>query len=118
MVKKHNLGKDVLIGVGIAALVAATAGTYFLYGSKNAPKNRKKVKGWMLKAKGEILEKLENLSEVNEEIYHKIVGEVSDKYQALKSIDKKDVMAFADELKKHWKGIEKDIKSFHMKKKK
>lgn len=117
MEKKHNLGKDVLIGVGIAAVVAATAGTYFLYGSKNASRNRKKIKGWMLKAKGEILEKLENVKDINEEIYHKIVNEVSNKYQALKSIDKKDVMAFADELKKHWKGIEKEVRAFHKKKK-
>lgn len=118
MEKKHNVGKDILIGVGIAAVVAAAAGTYFLYGSKNAVKNRKKVKGWMLKAKGEILEKLENLKEVNEEIYHKIVNEVSNKYQAVKSIDKKDVVEFAKELKSHWKSIEKEIKAFHKKNRK
>lgn len=117
MEKKHNLAKDVMVGAGIAAVVAAAAGTYFLYGSKNAAKNRKVVKGWALKAKGEVLEKLENLAEVNEEIYHKVVNDVSNKYQALKSIDKKDVMNFADELKKHWKGIEKEVKAFHKKKK-
>ncbi len=115
MQKKNNLGKDLLIGAGIAAVVAAVAGTYFLYGSKNAAKNRKKVKAWSLKAKGEILEKLENLKEVNEEIYHKIINEVSDKYQAVKSIDKADVVEFVDELKKHWKSIEKEVKEFHRK---
>ena len=70
----------------MATVAAAIAGTYFLYGSKNATKNRKKIKSWTLKAKGEILEQLESLSEVNEKIYHKIVDEVSDKYQALKNI--------------------------------
>jgi hypothetical protein len=49
------------IGAGIAAGVAAAAlGAYFLYGSKDAKKNRAKVKGWMLKARGEVLEQLEN----------------------------------------------------------
>ena len=35
-------------GIGLAALAAA--GAYFLYG-KNGKKNRKKISGWMLKAK-------------------------------------------------------------------
>lgn len=115
--KKSNLAKDMLIGTGLAAVVAAAAGVYFLYGSKGAAKNRKKVKGWMLKAKGEVLEKLENLKEVNEEIYHKVIKQVSDKYQAAKSIDKKDVQEFVRELKSHWKSIAKEIKAFHTKKK-
>ncbi len=115
--KKDNLVKDVLIGAGLVAVVAAAAGTYFLYGSKNASKNRKMVKSWSLKAKGEILEKLENAKEISEEVYHKIINEVADKYHTLKNIDKKDVMEFADELKTHWKQIEKEIKAFHKNKK-
>ncbi len=118
MEKKNNVVKDVLMGAGLVAVAAAAAGTYFLYGSKNAPKNRKKIHAWSLKAKGEILEKLENLKEVNEETYHKVIKDVTDKYQTLKKVDKKDVMEFVDELKKHWKGIEKEIKAFHKKKKK
>jgi hypothetical protein len=94
----------------VAAAVAAIAGAYFLYGSKNAPKNRKKVKAWSLKAKGEVLEKLEKLSDVNEQIYHKIVDEVSEKYQKMKNIDQKDIAEFIKELKSHWKKIEKEIK--------
>ena len=103
----NNFIKGAAAGAGI---VAAVAGTYFLYGSKNAGKNRKKVRSWMLKARGEILEQLENLSEVNENAYHKIVKEVSDKYRALKNIDKKDIAEFADELKSHWKNIAEEIK--------
>jgi len=102
---KNNFVKVVATGAGIATVAAAIAGTYLLYGSKNAPKNRRKVKSWMLKARGEILEQLENISEVNEKIYHKIVKEVADKYQALKNIDKKDIAEFVDELKGHWKNI-------------
>lgn len=115
MQKKHNIGKDVLVGVGLAAIVAAAAGAYFLYGSKDAKKHRKQVKAWTLKAKGEILEKLENLKEVNEEIYHKVVNQVADKYRTLKSIDKADVVEFTNELKSHWKGISKEIAAFHKK---
>ncbi|OGZ68781.1 MAG: hypothetical protein A3D44_02180 [Candidatus Staskawiczbacteria bacterium RIFCSPHIGHO2_02_FULL_42_22] len=113
MQKKNNLVKDVVIGAGIAAAVAAAAGVYFLYGSKNAAKNRKMVKGWMLKAKGEVLEKLENVKEVNEEIYHKIIDQVSKKYQAMKSVDRKDIAEFVRELKSHWQGLAKEIAAFH-----
>jgi uncharacterized membrane protein YfbV (UPF0208 family) len=118
MENKNNLGKGILAGSAVVAMVATIAGAYFLYGSKNATKNRKQVKAWMLKAKGEILEKIENISEISEPMYHKIVQEVADKYQAVKNIDKKDIEAFVKELQSHWKGIEKEIKSFGKKKKK
>jgi DNA-directed RNA polymerase subunit F len=107
---KKSIGKDIAIGAGIAAAVAAVAGAYFLYGAKDAAKNRKKVKAWSLKAKGEVLEKLEKLSDINEEIYHKIVDEVSAKYQKIKDIDQEDIENFVGELKSHWKKIEKEVK--------
>ena len=110
MAKKSSIGKEIAVGVGIAAAVATVAGAYFLYGSKDASKNRKKIKAWSLKAKGEILEKLEKLSDINEEIYHKIVDEVSEKYKKIKNIDLEDVEKFAGELKSHWKKIEKEVK--------
>jgi len=107
--KSNQIVKGIAVGTGIAAVAAAIAGTYFLYGSKDAAKNRKKTKAWMLKAKGEILEQLENLSEISEDVYHKIVKEVSDKYQALKNIDKNEFEEFSDELKGHWKNIAKEM---------
>ena len=107
--EKNSFVKNVAVGAGIATVAAAIAGTYFLYGVKNAPKNRKKVKSWMLKAKGEILEQLESLSEISEDAYHKIIDEVSSKYQALRNIEKNDVVEFAEELKSHWKNIAKEI---------
>lgn len=107
--KNNSIVKNIAVGAGIVALAAAAAGTYFMYGSKDAKKNRKKVKSWTLKARGEILEQLENASEVSEEIYQKIVDEVSGKYQELKNIDKKDVADFVKEVKGHWKNIAKEI---------
>ena len=107
---KKSIGKDVAIGVGIAAAVAAVAGAYFLYGAKEAPKNRKKIKAWSLRAKGEVLEKLEKLSDINEEVYHKIVDDVSEKYKKVKNIDLEDLEKFVGELKSHWKKIEREVK--------
>jgi mevalonate pyrophosphate decarboxylase len=34
----HPIAKGLALGAGLAAVAAAAAGTYFLYGSKNAKK--------------------------------------------------------------------------------
>ena len=52
-------GADVGIVVGVAAGVAAIAAAgYFLFGP-NGKNNRKVIKGWTVKMKGEVLEKIE-----------------------------------------------------------
>lgn len=67
----------------LATAAAIAAGGYFLYG-KDAAKNRKRVKGWMLKVKGEVLDEIEKLKEIDEERYHKIVDNVVGKYKMAK----------------------------------
>ena len=105
-----STGGKVAIGAGVAALAAAVAGTYFLFGTKKGAKTRKQIKGWSLKAKGEVLEKMEALQDINEKTYHKIVDEVKAGYKKIKSIDAKDVEAFGKEMKAHWKGIGMEVK--------
>ena len=107
--KCNSKGHKVAYGVGLAALAAATAGAYFLYGTKQGVKTRKQIKGWMLKAKGEILEKMENMQDISEEAYDKVIDEVQAKYKAVKNIDKKDLEDFGKELKAHWKDIKKEV---------
>jgi hypothetical protein len=107
--KNNYLRNGIMIGVGVTALAAAIAGTYFMYGSKNAAKNRRQVKSWMLKAKGEVMEKIENLSDLSEEMYQKIVQEEANKYGALKNIEKNEVSEFVEELKSHWKDIAHEL---------
>jgi uncharacterized membrane-anchored protein YhcB (DUF1043 family) len=108
--KTHSsLGKDIEIGAGIAAATAAAIGTYFLYGSKNAAKNRMQVKAWSLKAQGEILERIETLSSLNETKYDEIVKKVSEKYQKMKKVNSKEAQSFVEELKGRWKGIAKEL---------
>jgi len=104
--KKGNLLAKVGIGLA-AATVAAAAGTYFIY-EKSSPKTRRKMKGWTLKAKGEVLERLEDLKEVNEKVYNEVIDEVGKQYKKAKKIDAKDVDKLTSELKKHWKAIQKE----------
>jgi len=95
------------IGIGLTATAVAAAGAYFLYGSNDAKQNRSKVKGWMLKAKGEVLETLEKAEEMTEAEYDKLIDSVSGAYSRLKDASKVDVATFKREMKEHWSGIEK-----------
>ena len=106
--KKSGRGRriGVGVGVGIAALAAAIAGAYLM--SDKGKKPRRKIKGWTLKAKGEVLEGLEKLEVINEEAYRKIIDEVSKRYRALKHVDKKELALMAAELRAQWKNIQKE----------
>lgn len=95
------------IGVGLTTAAVAAAGAFFLYGSKSAPKNRKAVKSWALKAKAEVLEKLEDAQEMTKEEYEQLVGSVVGAYSTAKNASKKDLQEFAAEMKDNWKQIEK-----------
>lgn len=110
MAKKKNLSsaQKVEIAVGITAAAVAAAGTYFLYGSKNAAKNRQKVKSWMLKAKAEVLDTLEEAQHMTKDEYDQLIEQVSAAYQSAKhNASKADIVAFKKEMKEHWEHIEK-----------
>ena len=100
-----NLGES--IAVGAAAALAGFAG-YYLFGPKGK-ENRKKVRGWTLKAKGEVLEKLEKLEEVTEEKYHDIVDVVMAKYKKLKSVADDETDKLETELKKRFNDVARDV---------
>ncbi len=95
--------------VGLAAMAAAAAGVYFLYGSKDASKKRKAVKSWSLKMKAEVLEKIEKLKEIDQKVYQEIIDTASKKYEALKGVEVTDVAAVSKELSSHWKAIKNTI---------
>ncbi len=104
-----EMGSKVAVAVGVGMLAALSAGAYYLYGTKEGAQKRVKIRGWMLKAKGEVMEKMENLKEVNEDVYNTLVHTVMKKYEAVKNIDPKEVEELTSDLKKHWKNIKKHI---------
>lgn len=111
--KSSNAGAVV---AAIAGLTAAAVGAYYLYGHKDADKNRAKVKSWMLKAKGEVLEHLENAGEVTESAYVSAVDTVAKKYNELKHINPGELSEFISEMKGHWNGIKKTMEKAPMRK--
>lgn len=92
--------------LGLAGLaVAGLAGAYFLYG-KDGAKNRKAIKTWTLRAKADVIEKLEKAKEVSQGTFDSVVDEISAKYGSkVKDVSMEDVTTFAKDLKKHWKDI-------------
>ncbi len=113
MVKKQsNVGKVVAVSAGIAAL---SVGAYLLFGP-NGKKNRKTMKSWMVKMKGDVLEKLENVKEVTGPMYDTIVDQVSAKYRKLKNVDPAELAAEIADLKKQWNAMTKGKKKAGAKK--
>ncbi len=93
------------LGVGLTAAAVAAAGAYFLYGSDQAPQNRKKVKGWMLKAKGEVLEALEKAEQMTETEFQTVVDGVLKTYNKAQTLSKKDLKDFKAEMSDNWSGL-------------
>ena len=103
MSKKNTssgMGKVVTISAGVAAIAAAG---YFFWGP-DGKKNRAKTKGWMIKRKGDVVEKLESVQEITKESYDAVVDTVAGAYEASAG-GKEEVMKLARELKSQWKSI-------------
>lgn len=98
---KNNVGKAVAIGAGVAAIAGAA---YFFLGP-NGKKHQKKLKSWMIRMKGDVVEKLEEAKELTRPVYESIIDAVATKYEQLGSIDPKEIKATVDELKRQWKAI-------------
>lgn len=105
--KDLSTAQKVGLGVGLTAAAVTAAGAYFLYGSKDAGKNRKKVKSWMLKAKGEVLEVLEKAEKISEEEYRALVSAVSGAYGSVQHATSGEIKDFKNEMESHWKKLQK-----------
>jgi hypothetical protein len=95
------------IGFGLTAAAATMAGAYFLYGSKKAAQNRKKVKSWTLKAKAQVLEGLEKAEQLTDDEYNNLVEAASGVYGTVKNATKGEVVDFKKEMLSHWKDLQK-----------
>lgn len=106
--KKLSSNAMVGIGFGLTAAAVTAAGAYFLYGSKKSSQNRKKVKGWVLKAKGEVLETLEKAESITEDEYRKLVETACGAYGTVKSATAGEVKDFKKEMNDHWATLQKN----------
>ncbi|HEY9584112.1 MAG TPA: hypothetical protein VJI33_00825 [Candidatus Paceibacterota bacterium] len=94
-----------------ASLAAAAAGAYFFFGPKGK-KHRATTRAWAIKMKGDIVEKLERAKDVSEPIYNKIIDSVASEYKKGKKASQEEIVALAQDLKKHWKVIRGGAQTF------
>jgi len=97
-----------LIGAGIGLAAVAAAGAYFLYGERGA-KNREKISGWTLRMKGEVLEKVEALKAIDRETYTELVDKVAARYSKLEKVSAAELRRLTVELKNAWSHISKNL---------
>ena len=110
MVKKTTAKKGVsakqVVGIG-AGIAALTAAAYVLFGPEGE-KNRKAIRSWSVKMKGEIIEKFENAKELTEPVYHQIIDSVQAKYAKMKNVDQAELAETIAQMKKHWNLMKKE----------
>ncbi len=109
MAKKVEKSSGVGAGLAVVATIAAAAGAYFIYGTKEGAKTKKKVRGWALKAKGEVLEKIEKLKDVSEDSYNSTVSSVMQKYEKMRAEHGDEIDAVTKELKGYWNHLKKHM---------
>ena len=90
------------IGAFLLGALAATAiGGYFLYGPHGA-EHRKTVGKWVKSAKAEILKRMDQIQDVTEEQYGKIVDEVTDRYSAMAEVGQEKASQASAYFKRQW----------------
>ncbi|MBI5221094.1 MAG: YtxH domain-containing protein [Candidatus Liptonbacteria bacterium] len=107
--KKVSSKAKVAAGLGVGLAVAtAVVGAYFLHGKKGA-KTRRQVKSWMLKARAEVMDQIEQAKSFNQRNYNQAIQAVAAKYSQLKNIDPREVDLLVKELRGHWRRISKHV---------
>ncbi len=91
-----------------AAAAAGVAASVFLFG-KDAKSNQKKLRGWAIKAKGEVVDEMERMAHISHDHYNDLVDGVSKKYAALNHVNKKELTGLTRELKSHWAHISNEV---------
>jgi gas vesicle protein len=86
------------------------AAAFLLFGPEGK-KHRKDLKSWMLKMKGEVMEKMEKAKDLSAETYKEIVNGVEAKYKAMKHVDGDMLAKEVADLKKNWRAVSKMAKS-------
>jgi len=92
------------------ALAAGALAGYLFYGPAGA-KNRKKLRGWMLRAKADVLDKMETSRDITQDTYEELVDTIMNKYRKLKRVNDDEVEALARELKRYWRHMKRELSS-------
>src|SRR3569623_222982 len=103
--KNSNTGAAIGIGVGVAAAAAAAGGAYWLYGAKHSAQHRRMAKRWMLKARAEVMDAIEQLEAIDKEKYMQIVENVIHNYTG-QGASTQEIAAMMKDFKTAWGHIQ------------
>jgi hypothetical protein len=103
--QNDGMNKKEMAAVG-AGIAAVAAGAYFFFGP-DGKKHQKKMRGWMVRMKGEVLERLEEAQEITEPMYHEIVDTVAKTYEVAGKIPREEIVGLAGDLKRQWRTIKR-----------
>ncbi len=93
----------------IAGITAAlAAGAVYFYGD-DGEEHRKKLRSWVLKTKGDILEQLEDAEEVSKEKYAEFVDKAVAKFAEERAEKEAEVELLRSELKGKWEVIKRQV---------
>ena len=92
-----------------AAGAAAAAAGYYFYAHKNAKKNRETAAKWASDFKKDVVRQAEQLKNIDKSALVGIVDGVTKAYEGVRSLDRKDLMKAADELKDNWQKLRSEL---------
>lgn len=99
--RKSNLPLAGLLG-------AAAVGAVYLYG-KNKQRVQQRLRGWVLKIKGEVMERVAESESLTREEYEDIVDSAVDKYKQKKQQASERFEQIRHDLKSQWEEIHEEI---------
>ena len=97
------------IGAGVLAAAAVAGAGYYFYGDKNAKKHRAAASKWARDMKQDVVREAKSLKKIDEKTLARIVDRAAAVYQGVRSVDRKDLRAAANELKRNWREVKGEI---------
>ncbi len=95
-------------GLGVAAIAAAAAGTYYFMG-EDGKKHRKAFTDLAKNAQAELTKKLKAVKSEGTKAYEQAAKEVMAKYKLAKNIKPEELAALGKQLKTTWEKVAKDV---------
>jgi hypothetical protein len=110
--REHHTAHHTQNSIGMfltGAVAALLAGGFFLFGSKNAKRNRQNVEWWVEDAKDEVLSNVKKIKNLTRSKFEETIDKVIDKYADFKDATKEKVDGLREELRSRWDEVEKEV---------
>ena len=102
--RKKECSSNFLMGV----ITAMAVGGYFLFISKKAKRNRKKIDWWIEDISDEIFNKIKTVKNLTEEKFDEVADSVMEKYSLLKDIKDEKIKKIKKEARKKWEEAQEE----------